>query len=83
MNATLTAGEVLARSFLDVRFRLLDVAASLDRIDRAAESASVLKDPRMMMLREAMAILVDGKQDRACRLQMTFSLPYNERWQEV
>jgi hypothetical protein len=76
MNAT----QVLNREFLDVRCRLLDVAASLDRIDQADGAASAAADPRMTRLRQAMRALDDGQGDRARRMQMIFSLDYDENW---
>ncbi len=78
MASVIKASAVLDNVFLTMRHRLLDIAAALDRIDRAADVKSAQSDPRMRMLREAVAVLTDGKPDRAVRAQMTFSIPYND-----
>jgi hypothetical protein len=80
MSASANAGAILDRYFLDVRSRLLDVAAAWDRIDRGKGAEALRDDPRMTMLRQAAAILTDGHPDRAERMQMGFSLPYELNW---
>lgn len=80
MPKTRTAGELLDRHFLEIRHRLLDIAAGLDRIDTADDAAKTRSDPRYLKLAEAVRLLIDGKPDRAERIQMVFSLPYDERW---
>ena len=78
MPAPLDALEVLDREYLDIRARLLELAASLDRIDRA--QGSVAADSRMDQIRRALAILAEQRADRAEQLQLNFSLPYDENW---
>ena len=78
MSNPLDAPEVLDREYLDIRARLLEAAASLDRIDRA--EGSVAGDPRMDQIGRALAILADHQASRAEQLQLTFSLPYDENW---
>ena len=56
------------------------VAAGLDRIDRADGAANTRSDPRYLQLEQAIRVLTDGKPDRTERVQMVFSLPYEERW---
>lgn len=80
MAPTCLAKDVLDRDFLETRHRLLGVAAALDRIDRAVDAESIQQDPRMAQIRKAARILVDDKPDRAQRLQMAFSLPYDDGW---
>lgn len=76
MPVRLDAKEMLDREFLEIRCRILEVAAALDRISDADGSQAVLVDPRLGTLREAATILTDGKKDRAHRVQMVFSDPY-------
>ena len=71
---------MLDREFLDVRSKLLLVAASLDRLDRA--EGNVERDPRRRGLAEALDILSDGKEDRAERIQMLFSRQYDADWKQ-
>ena len=63
------------REFLGVRCRLIELAASLDRMDRAGGAAA---DPRLAQIRQALEILADDKPDRAERMQMAFSLPVTD-----
>ena len=83
MPTTRTAVEVLDRDFLETRHRLLDIAAGLDRIDRADDAAKTRSDPRYLQLEEAVRLLIDGKPDRAERIQMVFSLPYDGKWPAI
>jgi hypothetical protein len=80
MPIPLTATEVLDREFLEVRARLIDVAAALDRIDRAEGSAT--DDPRLDQIRQAVKVLAGDTPDRAETVQSLFSLPYQEDWRE-
>jgi hypothetical protein len=80
MRSPLTAPELLEREFLETRCKLLEVAAALDRIDRA--DGSVSEDPRREKVQRALAILAEAKADRAERLQLLFSLNYDSDWQK-
>ncbi|MEX2559841.1 MAG: hypothetical protein WD403_07990 [Pirellulales bacterium] len=78
MPIPLEAAEVLNREFLEVRARILQIAAALDRIDRA--EGTVEGDPRLARIDEALAVLAGGRQARAEQIQLVFSLPYQEGW---
>ncbi|HEY2148442.1 MAG TPA: hypothetical protein VGH32_10925 [Pirellulales bacterium] len=78
MPIPLDAPEVLNREFPEIRARLLQLAAALDRMDRAAGSPE--NDPRRQKIREALAILLESGPDRAERIQLLFSLPYDPEW---
>jgi hypothetical protein len=78
MSIPLDAPEVLNREFLEIRARLLQVAAALDRMDRAA--GDVARDKRRIDLDNALRILAEPGPDRAEKLQMLFSLPYDQNW---
>lgn len=80
MSTASDAKQVLDRDFLASRCRLVDLAAALDRMDRAP--GSVADDPRVGKLHAALKILADGQPDRAKRLQMLFSLPYRATWRK-
>ena len=65
---------LLEQQFLEMRWRLLSLAADLDRVQRSAGGAEVLKaDPRAQKIREALRILESETADRAERFQMLFS----------
>jgi hypothetical protein len=64
---------LLDQSFPEMRWRCLSLAADLDRLDRAAGDQSVNADARLVKLRQAIGVLLDGQSDRAERVQMIFS----------
>jgi hypothetical protein len=78
MTTPRTAAEILEREFLIVRAKLLEAAAAFDRLDRA--EGSVANDPRRQKLRQALDILADSEADRAEKLQLLFSLPFDANW---
>ncbi|MFN0054861.1 MAG: hypothetical protein ACKV0T_22035 [Planctomycetales bacterium] len=80
MSGTMTASAILDRTYLEVRCKLLEVAAIFDRIERGAESGQADNDPRLQQLRDAVAIVGGTDPDRAERLQMLFSDPYVPNW---
>jgi hypothetical protein len=74
----MSAAKVLESEFLPLRARLLDIAAAFDRLDRA--DGQPIDDPRMTRIREALAILLQEDGDRAERIQLVFSRPYDDHW---
>lgn len=80
MASATQPAEVLEREFLVLRGRLLDVAATLDRLDRAGGPPP--EDPRTDQLRRSLEILASPgpRTDRAEQIQLIFSLPYNPHW---
>lgn len=80
MSASLTASTVLDRVYLEIRCKLLDVAASLDRVARADEVDRVQSDPRLAQIKQGIEILLSDGVDRAERIQMLFSDPYVPNW---
>ena len=79
MASNTPAREVLDREFLVIRSRLIDLAAALDRIERA--DGSVAGDARLEAVRQSLNVLLGDGDSRAEQLQMIFSLPYEEDWQ--
>ncbi|MFZ9692368.1 MAG: hypothetical protein ACO3EP_10035 [Phycisphaerales bacterium] len=71
---------VIDRYFLEHRAKVLDVAAFLDRVDRAAAAgdSTALEDFRLRSLRAAIAVLLDGEPDRARRILELLSDPSTE-----
>lgn len=59
--------QVISTWFLQHRARLLDIAAYLDRVDRAVP-ASGEPDFREEAMRQAVAVLGDGQPERARRI---------------
>jgi hypothetical protein len=80
MPPLLSAPEVLNREFLEIRCKILDLAAAFDRLDRA--DGSLTDDPRLARLHEALAIVSESTGDRAEQVQMVFSRTYDDDWQK-
>ncbi|MEX2141039.1 MAG: hypothetical protein WD894_17370 [Pirellulales bacterium] len=78
MSVPTEAPELLNQEFLEIRARLLQVAAALDRLERA--EGDVSRDKRRMDLDRAIRVLLESGSDRAAKLQMIFSLPYDRDW---
>lgn len=72
----LPATAALDSFYLDARSRILDLAATLDRIDRGGGAAG---DPRLAKLRAGIERLL-GDGDRAEAVQRLFSLDYDPGW---
>jgi hypothetical protein len=68
--------KVIDEYFLDHRAKLLDIAAFLDRVDRASGDAA--EDFRMRAFRAALALLDDGAPERARRVLESMSDPTTE-----
>lgn len=73
---------VIDRYFLEHRAKVLDIAAFLDRVDRATPSAGeadrATEDFRLRSIRAAIAVLLDGGSDRARRVLELWSDPTSE-----
>ena len=67
----MTRQQVLDLYFLDARHKLIELAAFLDR----AERASGKDDFRLQAFRAALAEISDGKKSKAKRVQLAFSDP--------
>ena len=75
----LSASEILDEQFLSVRSKLLDLAATLDRLDRAVEGengSSIGHDARVEKIHAGLERLLEVEPDRAEAIQMIFSLPH-------
>ncbi len=79
MPVPLPASETLNREFLEIRARILEIAAALDRLDRS--EGSVEPDPRIDRIRRGLTVLSGSDGDKAEQIQMVFSLPYEQDWQ--
>lgn len=75
----LEASEVIERYFLENRARVIEIAAFIDRISRIADSGDsggsggTTSDFRMISLRNALGVLLDGDGCKAARAQLAFS----------
>ncbi len=76
-----TATDILNREFLEVRAKILDVAAALDRLDRA--TGSVRDDPRLDKIQRGIELLHSPDRNRAEQVQMLFSIPFEDQWRSA
>jgi hypothetical protein len=76
------AREVLDRDFLEMRGKILEIAAVLDRIERAPTHHPEHPDPRLGQIRQALEALYIPGPCRAETIQMIFSVEYDRRWRE-
>lgn len=80
-----TANDILDECFLETRAKLLEVAATLDRVDRAAEEGQSVSGPTAearKKIDDAIRLLLSEGPDRAERLQLLFSREYASDWRK-
>lgn len=80
MNKPLSADQIFDRVFLETRAKLLSVAATLDRLDRAEGTDRVENDFRMEQIRRSIDIIRNESGNRAEQLQIVFSDEYDAGW---
>ena len=76
----MNSNQILDREFLEIRAKILEVAAALDRIQRA--EGDVSSDSRMQLLHDAIDVIAGAQTDpiRAEKIQLLFSREYDENW---
>ena len=82
MVNTRDAIRVLDHDFLETRCKILEIAATLDRIDRAPARHGEQPDPRLSQLRQAVEALLEPGPGRSETVQHIFSLEYDPNWRE-
>lgn len=78
-----SADAVLNESFLEVRAKLLEIAATLDRIDRSVAQGPPLNGEslqRRQRLSQALELLLEDAPGRAENVQRLFSREYEPDW---
>jgi hypothetical protein len=80
MSIIRNSAEVFEQEFLPARAKILEVAAALDRLDRA--DGTVDSDARRAQLQAAIQVLLRPEDDRAEQIQLIFSRPYKDDWRE-
>lgn len=76
----MNASQILDREFLEVRAKILEIAASLDRMDRA--EGDLTGHPNHQLLGRGIDLLRSNELDRAEQVQLLFSREYIDGWQE-
>jgi hypothetical protein len=80
MNTESSSQAVLDHEYLPVRAKILEIAASLDRLQRAPGTLD--GEARWDQLRAAIELLLGREEGRAERVQLLFSRPYDHHWRE-
>jgi hypothetical protein len=80
MTKVRSLNEVFEQEFLPIRAKLLEVAASLDRLDRA--SGTLTSESRRAQVRAAIQALLQPGDDRAEQIQLIFSRPFEDDWRD-
>ena len=80
MSLEPTAQQVLEREYLPMRAKILEIAASLDRIQRAEDKRS--DTSQLQQIRTAIDTLLQQEPGRAERVQLLFSRSYEQNWRE-
>ena len=80
MPHPMPAPQLLNRDFLEIRAKILEIASALDRLDRG--DGNVDDDPRMKLVLGGLNILIDDEPNRAERMQLLFSQPYEDGWRK-
>ena len=78
MTAPTVPSGIPDREFLEIRSKMIELGALLDRVSRGPGLAA--GDPRMDRVARGMHILATGAAGCAEEVQMVFSLPYDEHW---
>ena len=81
-TSPLTQRELIAEYFMEHRVHVLELAAFLDRLERARE-LDAEDDFRLRSIRAALVTLADTEGDRVQRVQMLFSDPRSELLEEL
>ncbi len=72
--------EILDREFLEIRGKILEIGAALDRLDRG--EGDVSGDPRLSLIHDAIRLAGTKEPHRAERIQLLFSREYDKAWQD-
>lgn len=76
----LTAPQALDAYFLEARARLLELAATLDRVARLPGAEDAAADARLAKIRQALLVLLNEPARRAEAVQQVFSREYDPAW---
>lgn len=72
-SCPMTYTQIVDTYFLEHRAKIIDIAAFLDRLERAADGPAAQDDFRVAALRNALALLGDGQGERARRVLESLS----------
>jgi len=70
--------QVMQEYFIENRTRVLEIAAFMERLERASDGASPGEDFRMAALQRALTVLASNDPDKLGQIQLIFSDPTSE-----
>lgn len=73
---------VLNQQFLEIRCKILDLAAQLDRLQRGGGAQGLAKDPKFALIQKGLLLLTKDQSAKAQAIQELFSLPYDPAWEK-
>lgn len=73
------SNQIFSREFLEIRAKILEIAASLDRLERAEGCCD---DPRLQLIQDGLGILNGEQTDKAVAVQLLFSREYEDGWKQ-
>lgn len=76
-----SAADILQAEYLLARAKLLELAAIFDRLDRGQGSVDV--HPQRKLLDKGLLIIQSDSPDRAEKLQLLMSRPYDPDWKQT
>ena len=76
-----SSNQVLEQEYLQIRAKILEVAAFFDRLANADDSLSG-DASKLALLKQGCELLTDGGSDKAARVQLLFSREYDPAWRE-
>lgn len=77
-QSRLSPKEIADLYFLDARHKLIEIAAFLDRVERAGAASAEGADYRVESLKRALKVIAGDTPDKAKAVQMMFSDPTDE-----
>ena len=80
MQKARDATEVLDHDFLEARAKILELAATLDRIDRCRRGTESIRTRAWASFRRGLEALLEPGPGRAETVQHIFSLEYDRDW---
>ena len=72
------ADRILSEEFIVARSKILELAATLDRMEMAP--GDVANAAQKELLDQGLAILVDGESEKSKRIQLLMSRQYDPEW---
>jgi hypothetical protein len=80
MASLMNSRQILDREYLEIRAKILELAASLDRMQR---SGGLPEDPRIELIGRGLDLLQTDVDNRAEQVQLLFSRAYENDWRSA